>query len=66
MFDPEIFLKTELIKGLKNGSFTAEQVKILAFNYKNDAHISETCFNEIVDKVEEIELLRKESVSDAG
>ena len=49
MFDKEKFLKTELIKGLKNGSFTAEQVKIFAFNYMDKGHISETCFNELRD-----------------
>lgn len=49
MFDTENFLKTELIKGLKNGSFTSEQVKIFAFNYMDKGHISETCFNELRD-----------------
>ncbi len=48
MFSAENFLKENLIKGFENGSFTEEQVKIYAFNYKIKGCISEECFNEIV------------------
>lgn len=33
MFDLTVFVKTNLIKGCRNGSFTAEQVNIFAANY---------------------------------
>jgi hypothetical protein len=51
MFDTEMFLKENLIKGFENGSFTAEQVNIYAFNYYKKGDISEECFNEIKEAV---------------
>ena len=48
MFSTEIFLKENLIKGFENGSFSEEQVKIYAFNYKVKGYISEECFDEII------------------
>ena len=52
MFNTEMFLKENLIRGLANGSFTAEQVGIYAYNYYRKGDISESCFNELKEMVE--------------
>ena len=53
MFNAEEFLKENLLNGFSKGSFTSEQVKIYAFNYKLKGYISEECFNELCKAVTE-------------
>lgn len=47
MFNLANFIKSNLMSGYQNGSFTKEQVNIFALNYLNKAQISQVDFNEI-------------------
>ena len=65
MFKPEKFLKDNLIRGYMNGSFTAEQVSIFAYNYCCKGDISENCFNELKEMVEPEEADLAENLSES-
>ena len=47
MFNLANFIKSNLMSGYQNGSFTKEQVNIFALNYLNKAQISQVDFDEI-------------------
>jgi len=47
MFNLANFIKSNLMSGYQNGSFTKEQMNIFALNYLNKAQISQVDFNEI-------------------
>jgi len=47
MFDANTFLKTNLIKALKQGSFNSGQVMIFAFNYLSKGTITQETFDTI-------------------
>lgn len=47
MFDIGKFITENLLSGYDNGSFTAEQVNIYAFNYLAKGQITQTHFDEI-------------------
>lgn len=45
------FVKTNLVSGYQNGSFTTEQVNIFALNYQLRGIITEGDFNEIIEAI---------------
>jgi len=58
MFNMSEFLKTNLINGFNDGSFTEAQVNIFAFNYLSRGQLTQEHFDEIqevLNPVEEIE-----------
>lgn len=53
MFDANLFVKTNLIGGMKKGAFAPEQVMIYAFNYLQRGTITQETFDEIQQAVDD-------------
>lgn len=52
MFDMEGFIKTNLIKGYWEGSFSKTQINIFALNYLAKGMINQDDFDYIMEKIE--------------
>ena len=51
MFNMAEFLKTSLIGGYREGSFTEMQINIFAFNYLSRGQITQGDFDEIMEAI---------------
>lgn len=52
MFNLAEFIKTNLIRGFKDGSFSEVQINIFALNYMNKGQITQEDFEYILNEIE--------------
>ena len=55
MFDMTLFLKTNLVRGFRDGSFTEAQVGIFAANYLAKGWFTQLDFDEVIQAIQQPE-----------